>query len=470
MKRWPRTVCGLVIAVEACLVVSAVVTGLAYIWRGVPDFEYFYEDGKFLLKTGAIGRGQDLPDSPHAVKHFDASNPRRDWLRWYWPFIHRVCSPLGLMRWHVAGVVWVIINLACWVLTVRWVGRELSGMPPDDWPYTQFVPVLFMAVFWLIHFRLNQVNLIVLAFMVAAFVAWQRRQPLRGGFLMGVAVLLKVTPVFMLLWFALKRQWGFLASALLTLLLFGPVADVVIFGREQAIIEYRRWYRDAVTCGSGASLIRAERNIDYRNKGLAVTLYRLLHHASYARKFDEEPRVEEAPEVPAYVNLLNLAPSTIIAISTLLSAVSLAAMVWECRKPAERTDPFRCRMEWALFMLAMLWFMPVLRRYHFVWAYPALALWMAYGNRCERAGVRSKAVVWVSLAWALAMVLIYFRTARAAGVTLWAVFILGAAIWWALHRMRRPGDPTAKVLSAGTEATEPAAPPSVCDVCERPTA
>ncbi len=447
-----------ILAAEGCLILVAVGTGLVYIRRGVPDFEYFYEDGKILLTTGAVGRGQDLPDSPRVVEHANPSDPRRDWLRWYWPFIHRVCSPMGLTSWHAAGVVWVALNLACWVLSVRWVGREMCGMEPDDWPYTQFVPVMFMAVFWLIHFRLNQVNLIVLAFLVGAFVAWQRRQPVRGGFLMGVAVLLKVTPGFILLWFALKRQWRFMAAAILTIILFGPVADLYIFGREQAVEEYRRWYRDAVTLGSARSLILDERNIDHRNKGYAVTLYRLLHHVNYARVFDEEPRADRYTGKPAYINVLNLSAQTVVLISNIVALVTLAALVWQCRRPADRLDPFRCRMEWALFLLAMLWFMPVLRRYHFVWAYPALAMWMADGARCIKAGVRSPVTFRISMIWLAGMLLILSREARAAGAVIWAVFILGAAIWWRLDRLSRPEDPLAKIFTASADS--PTAPPA----------
>jgi len=454
MSSWPRAIRIGILVLELCLIGTAVGTGVAYIWRGEPDFEYFYEDGKLLLTTGAVGRGQDLPDSPGYLERRDPTTLRRDWLRWYWPFIHRFCCPLGLMPWHVAGVVWITLNLAGGVLAVRWVGRELSGMPPNDWPYTQFVPVVLMTVFWLIHFRLNQVNLIVLGFMVGAFVAWQRRQSLRGGLLMGVAILLKFTPIFMLLWFALKRQWRFLAAAIATVVLFGPVADLVIFGPDQALAEYRRWYRDAVVNGSSRSLIRLENNLDHRNQGLAVTLYRLLHHTDYARRFDEEPRARRLQREPIYMNLVDWSPGVVLNIWAVLTFITFVALVWQCRRPAARTDPFRCRMEWALFMLAMVWFMPVLRRYHFVWLYPAVAMWLAHGNRCERAGVRSPAIAWVAAVWLVGMGLVYFRLARAAGITLWCVLMLGVGLWWRLHRMSRSGDPVARVFADGNPPGE----------------
>jgi hypothetical protein len=246
---------------------------------------------------------------------------------------------------------------------------------------------------------------------------------------------MKVTPAFMLIWFALKRQWRFLAAAAATVILWGPVADLAVFGSSNAAAEYLRWYDDAIVHGGSRSLILRGNNLDYRNQGLAVTLYRLLHRTDYSQNFDDEPR-KVRPHAPAtYVSVVNWPPQAVLTISNVLTAVALIALLWQCRRPALLTGAFRCRMEWALFMLAMLWFMPVLRLYHSVWAYPAMAMWLANGQRCKEAGIRSPATAWVCLVWLIGMVLLSSRATQAAGVTLWATVILGAAMWWQLRRM-----------------------------------
>jgi hypothetical protein len=261
-----------------------------------------------------------------------------------------------------------------------------------------------------------------------------------------------VTPAFMLIWFALKRQWRFLAAAAGIVILLGPVADLVIFGPTEAMAEYRRWYNDAIVDGGSRSLILRGNNLDYRNQGLAVTLYRMLHHTDCSQNFDDEPR-KVRPQIPTtYVNLVNWPPETILAIWKLSAVIALIALVWQCRRPATPTGVFRCRMEWALFMLAMLWFMPVLRLYHYVWAYPAMAMWLAYGHRCRQAGIRSPAVAWVCLLWLIGIALLSSRATQAAGAPLWATMILGVAMWWHLQRMDRPSDPLANSMCARKSA------------------
>ncbi len=434
-SRQARTV---ILIVEFGLLALAARTGIVHIRYGTPDFEYFYEDGKVLLTTGAISRGEDLPDSPRKWRVQDPVNPRRDWLRWYLPFIHRVCSPLGLTRWHVAGFCWVLMNLIASVLSMRWVGRELSETPPEEWPYSQFLPVLLMIVFWMVDFRLNQINLMVLCLLVGAFVAWQRGRHVSGGLLMGMAVLMKVTPTFLLLWFALKRQWRLLTAAVATIVLFGPVADVIIFGPSIAVSEYQRWYHDAVQRSGARYLIMTENNVDERNNGMAVTLCRLLHHTNYGRRFEEEPRLAYRTEPEAYANVVDLSPLVVLRISQGITLVILAALLWLCRRPARLLTPSHLRMEWALFLVVMLCLMPVLRWYHFVWAYPALAIFLGHEWRRTQMGVQSKLAYVAVGIWVLGCALGGTHLGRAVGMNLWALLFLAVAIGWRIRRTAPP--------------------------------
>ena len=72
--------------------------------------------------------------------------------------------------------------------------------------------------------------------------------------------------------------------------------------------------------------------------------------------------------------MVNLSRVNVARIVMAIQGLSLVALVWLARRPAGRLSSWRLRLEWALFLMAMLWFMPVMRAYHVIWAYPAVAV------------------------------------------------------------------------------------------------
>jgi hypothetical protein len=106
---------------------------------------------------------------------------------------------------------------------------------------------------------------------------------------------------------------------------------------------------------------------------LGAVLSRWLHPTSYATRFDNEPRAPASP-YPKLVNVAHLTPETVASIVTVVLGLSLVGLLVLARRPARALNLWQLRMEWALFVLAMLWFMPVMRRYHMIWALPAMAL------------------------------------------------------------------------------------------------
>jgi hypothetical protein len=208
---------------------------------------------------------------------------------------------------------------------------------------------------------------------VASFVLWQQRQPKLAGFWLGLAVLLKVTPMLLVIWFVLKRQFRVVGVALATVLLAGPAADVVVFRPAYAASVYQRWFQVAVTEGSQRGLILAQKEMDWRNQGLGAVASRWLHPTNYATHFDNDPRIKMNKPL-ATMNVLELSRATVATAVMLVMGLSIAALLWLARRPARELNLWQLRLEWALFILAMLWLMPVLRRYHLILLLPAVAL------------------------------------------------------------------------------------------------
>ncbi|MDX2198370.1 MAG: glycosyltransferase family 87 protein [Phycisphaerae bacterium] len=331
-----------------------------------PDFEYFYKAGASLLHDGNFDPGYDqLPDG---------SLRPRGMLDWYWPFVARLMTgfaSIGDLR--TAGLIWIWINILAAIGAVRMLGREFSGFAPQDWAVTQIIPAIMLFTFWLWEFRLNQVDTLTLWLMVLSFVVWHRGRSGLAGFWLGLAVLLKITPGLLIIWYAAKRSWRTVAAALATILIAGPLADAAIFGPQMAGEAYRAWFTKAVTRGSHGGLIAHGLEMDWRNQSWSAVASRWLSHTNWNTHFDNEPRSEDARE-PRYLNLVDLPAPVVAKVVSAITLGSLFLLLVIVRRPARTMTPWELRFEFALVLLAMLWLMPVMRRYHMIWTLPTLTL------------------------------------------------------------------------------------------------
>ena len=341
--------------------------GAHHIYWQHPDFEYFYKAGAWLLDHGSLDCGYDV---------LDGRVVPRGTLDWYWPFVHRLMSVFALLPYRLAGYIWLALNFTAMLATVRLIGQHLTGLPRQDWPVTQLVSFLILTAYWLWEFRLNQINILTMLLVVGSFVCWQSGRSVVAGFWLGLATLLKLAPGLLIVWFVLKRQYRTAGAAVVTVMLAGPAADVAALGWGPTIASYRAWTEKSVTTGSQRGLVLAQREVDWRNQALGAVLSRWLHPTNYNTHFDNDPRIQAdyAGFEPRTMNIAALSLPVIATTATAVVGVTLAGLVWLTRRPAHRLTLWQLRFEWALFVLAMLWMMPVMRQYHMIWTLPALSL------------------------------------------------------------------------------------------------
>jgi len=429
--------------------------------KPAPDFKYFYKAGEWLLAHGNLDPGYDVTDG---------RVQERDTLRWYLPFASRFMTLFALLPYRAAGYVWLAMNLAAMLATLWLVGRYLSGLQPRDWPVTQLLPLAFLAVYWRWEFQLNQINALTLLLVVGSFVCWERGRRVVSGLWLGLAILLKVTPALLVLWFVLKRQYRTAGAALVTVVLLGPAMDLVWLGPSATADAYRAWVRNAVTTGSHRGLILAQCEMDWRNQGLGAVLARWLHPTNYNTHFDNDPQVQRdyGEQEVRLMNVATLPRETIARLTMTVLGVASLGLLWLTRRPARELSLWQLRGEWALFMLAMLALMPVLRRYHMIWALPAVSLLAGaihYSGLCS--GWAKLALGCIGAAVVLQLTLLSHR-AEAMGV-LWAsVLLLALPLVVLLVRLKRapdalpqahfaPGHPARAVLVADGDRGPPTA-------------
>lgn len=446
-----RVVCELAFA---AFILALALVSLKRIAIIFPDFEFFYKATRWLVEHGSLDRGVDVIDGRFVP---------RGGIEWYLPFVPRLLSPLALLSYQPAGWVWLCINLTAMVTTVRLIAVHVMNFARRDWILVQMMPVLFLGSYWELEFRLNQINVLTLLLMTAFLVHLQQGRRLVSGFWLGLAILIKLTPGLLLLWVLLKRQYRTAAVALATVVVAGPAGDLIVFGPQYTAEAYRIWFAHAVEKGSHRGLILNQQEMDWRNQALGAVVSRWLHKTNWSTTFDNDPRPPDDP-VKRYLNVANLPRPQIVALVTALAGGSVLGLLWLARRPLEQCTPWQVRIEWALFILAMLWLMPVMRRYHIVWALPTLSILLTavfhLGLRPAWSKVTVVAVAFVPLSQAalLSKKWIDTNVVEATGILLLSAVLLAVVMVWLLLWTRREPELLSDVPAEQRSAT--AASPS----------
>jgi hypothetical protein len=191
---------------------------------------------------------------------------------------------------------------------------------------------------------MGQVNLPVLALALAAL--WQEDRGRWGlaGLLLGLAVALKLSPVLLVAWWALRGRWRAVGASALTVLLAAGLA-AALFGLGPFVVFM-------------TEVIPTFRSGDYNGLGLNVALFGNL---SLAKVWDQLLPIRGPTLSP-------LAQAAVLATSVTV----LGGLAWLWRRAP--TDPWTRAAQAAGVMVVMLLLPVFTYEHHVVWALPAVVL------------------------------------------------------------------------------------------------
>jgi hypothetical protein len=155
-----------------------------------------------------------------------------------------VLAPFTALSRPAAQFVWVCLKLplACLVLALSAGIVSRSGGR-----LTASAMGLIVACWWLpvmLDMQEGQMNLLVLLPLVAALYIVQRETSASNalaGFLIGLAMAVKVTPAMFAVYFLWKRRWTVATSALATAALLSLVVPAMVFGWDQNLRWLEQW-------------------------------------------------------------------------------------------------------------------------------------------------------------------------------------------------------------------------------------
>jgi hypothetical protein len=279
---------------------------------------------------------------------------------------------------------------------------------------------------------LGQLGLLLLFLIVATWFLVERGREWEAGVPLGLAVLIKLLPAALILFFLVKLRWRVAASAVIVSLVLGLGLPLAGMGYRQTVEQHQAFYKRAIEDHSAAATIAAERprKAKFNNNALPIVLRRLLSPVNG----DPSPEGTEL-----YVNFADLPRTAIWIIYLALLAVFLAlsvALALRNRRPWPPDNPqdaAAVRAQFGLWCCLMLLAAPLVWTHYLVLAYWPLAL---LADRLERA--KDHLPRWpiaALLVWPAGALLLAWPAARAAGAQLATVVFL----WLVLtHLALRP--------------------------------
>lgn len=281
---------------------AVAILGFVFI-RNLIDFPVYYEAGRSL-----VGGRIDLYSPDFAAgRVMDYRYP---------PFFLVALAPLWLLPYPAAACVWYLLEIlqiiGCVVIL-----RSVTGPERFAWK-VWLITGLAVGQYYVMVLHYGNAHLMAVLFLFAAFYYASREKNLLAALAMALAITIKLTPVLLLPYFALKAKKRFL---LLTggLLIALNLAPAAYFGFKQNAELLRTWYDKVVV---EQEFHEANGPINLSLKG---QLRRYFTHVDYSQRVDADV------QYPA-VNVASLSTRQTDAAWMIIAAVVFAsalAVVWK---------------------------------------------------------------------------------------------------------------------------------------------
>lgn len=335
------------------------------IWHSVrghstKDYWVWYQTGQTVLQGGEI-----YPDQWHKFPFM------------YPPPCALFLAPVSALGKTGLVLGLALVNAAAWICSIIFSVRLATG----DWRRASLLvylaPSLAMGAHVWGNFLLGQPSLVLLALMLGAFVALQRKSEWVAGGLVAIAAAIKAFPVMAIVYLIYRRSWTAVASLGLTLTFLLVVLPIPFRGYAQAKQDLARWSSGMLfkydENGVGQ---RLGRSTSWKNQSIWGVANRLLRHVEYDHKYE--------PHEPVYANFADLDFETvnriILGCALGLGLVFIGVMPRRGSRTGE-TDA----IEFALLLLLILIFTPLSFGYLFVWlVYPLTVIAHRIATRATR--------------------------------------------------------------------------------------
>jgi hypothetical protein len=287
-------------------VICIAIAGLIFI-RNLIDFPVYYAAGQSLLQ-GRI----DLYAADFAVgKVMDYRYP---------PFFLLVFIPLWLLPYKVAAYLWYLFSVfqiaACIVFLKNLV--RPSVISKKIWL------LVFCGVgqYFIIILHYGNAHLLTTFLLFGSLYFALKRKDTKAAVLMALAITIKLTPAFMLIYFLLQKRWRYLSMVAVFLFVFN-IFPAVYFGFAQNTQLVKGWYQHVLV------------NQEFHEVNGPINLSLKGQLRRYFTEVDYQQRVDKDTRYPA-VNIASFSPQQVTYVWVFLSAVLLFFAVFLIYRNSEQ--------------------------------------------------------------------------------------------------------------------------------------
>ena len=132
-------------------------------------------------------------------------------------------------------------NAAAWICSIVFSVRLATGAWHRAHPLVYLVPSLVVGAHVWGNFLLGQPSLVLLALMLGAFIALQRKFHWLAGLLIAIAAAIKAFPVIAIIYLVYRRYWIAIASLVLTLMFLLMILPIPFRGSALTKQDLERW-------------------------------------------------------------------------------------------------------------------------------------------------------------------------------------------------------------------------------------
>lgn len=404
LRGWlPLVVAGVVYAGVVCVVIAVRAESSS-------DFRDFWRTAGHFRETGQISSELGVHN--------------------YLPFFAVFMAPWALLPLRAAAVLFTLLSLGLFTLTVVLVETTLAGGLKHRPRAATLAALGLMLPYVHSCAVLGQMSLLLVFLIVASWVLVERGKEWSAGAALGLATLIKLLPAALIAFFLLKRRWRVAGAAIGVVGVLGFGVPLATLGFEETVRQHQDFYRRALR-GHGAKatiLAPKPQKAKYSNNALPIVLRRLLSEVN------GDPS-ESDPQRRLLVNFAELRLPVIwtiyLALLGAICAVSIAAGLGATKPwpPPEEHAATRVRAQFGVWCCLMLLAAPLVWTHYLPLAYWPLALVAHESERVGAAGRSARRAGLIALLiWLVGAVLLAWPAARAAGAQLWSVLALWAVM------------------------------------------
>ena len=293
----------------AILIIAIALLGIVFI-RNLIDFPVYYSAGQSLIN----GR-TDLysPDFAQG-RVMDYRYP---------PFFLVALAPLWLLPYSTAAYIWYLFS----TLQISWCAFIIHRKARLDQSATAAWIIIGFAVcqYFVMILHYGNAHLLAIFLLFASFYFVSRRNNAIAALALALAITIKLTPIMILPYFALKKKWRLL-SLVAVMLVAINLAPAAYFGVSKNIYLLKSWYEHVI---QDQKFHEMNGPINLSLKG---QLRRCFSQVDYSGRVDGDTRYPS-------INIANLSSETIESIWISLAAITFCALLAFIRFGARRASP-----------------------------------------------------------------------------------------------------------------------------------